>query len=587
MKFCPKCGKPLEDDHISFCANCGFRFDVPAPQETQVSQPTPYPQATQASTINTAPQKSKPKNKLLLFAIGFFAVLLITTGVLFATGVLPDLFSSDSDEEAYQEEDSRDDKNVKNKDDEVNQNAATGSGGLEAMVADFGAIINSLGLSGDSLFGNQESGTVSSPAVEGFYPDYSMGGDVTLWTTDSTLEASINNYAKTALPNINFNVSVMPYEEYMNRIMLVLASGDTSVDIFTVDPPKGKSLIEGGALLDLTGLEMNEPQADLMDYALEYGTDSYGVVRAYPYQVAPGAMYYRRSLASKYLGTDDPAAIQDMISDPYEIETVAGQLYKSSNGTCKFTNFGGMDIPSKSLRYSPWVVNGKLNVDDQLVEFMNLCKSMNDNGYFSSCRQWDTAWFDSMSGSITDANGQTEDVFAYFLPKWGLDYLLKSYATNSTTNASTQGDWAMIKGPFSYSYGESYLCVNGNTQNPEAAKTVIHYLTMDTSFLESRARENNILSPSNVVNSTLAMDGNDAFLVDQNPINILMDISYSIDGTIFSPYDEQLDKLWDDQAEAYISGQISLEDAINNFKNNASQADPSIDISGSSMEGSL
>ena len=49
---------------------------------------------------------------------------------------------------------------------------------------------------------------------------------------------------------------------------------------------------------------------------------------------------------------------------------------------------------------------------------------MRDNGYESGATQWTEGWFAGMNDTLKDANGTPKKVFSYFLPTWGLPYVL-------------------------------------------------------------------------------------------------------------------------------------------------------------------
>lgn len=113
MKYCSKCGSPMNDDAM-FCAGCGTRVsdntNVENPQPTaepeKVVQPTaeqttneenpnvtntvPLQQQSVYENIGTAEQKPKKKSKKVLFiSIAVVLVLCITAGIIF----VPSMFS--------------------------------------------------------------------------------------------------------------------------------------------------------------------------------------------------------------------------------------------------------------------------------------------------------------------------------------------------------------------------------------------------------------------------------------------------------------------------------------------------------------
>ena len=72
-----------------------------------------------------------------------------------------------------------------------------------------------------------------------------------------------------------------------------------------------------------------------------------------------------------------------------------------------------------------------------------------------------------IKNELTDRTGKPVEIFAYFLPTWGLNGILKKYASE------TSGDWAMIEGPEPV-YWES-ICISVTEKNikTEQAKQFI------------------------------------------------------------------------------------------------------------------
>ena len=106
MKYCSKCGSPINDDAV-FCAGCGTRVsDNNTNQNAENLQPTaeqttneenpnvtntvPLQQQSVYENIGTAEQKPKKKSKKVLFIpIAVVLVLCITAGIIF----VPSIFS--------------------------------------------------------------------------------------------------------------------------------------------------------------------------------------------------------------------------------------------------------------------------------------------------------------------------------------------------------------------------------------------------------------------------------------------------------------------------------------------------------------
>ena len=118
MKYCSKCGSPINDDAV-FCAGCGTRVsDNNTNQNAENLQPTaeqttneenpnvtntvPLQQQSVYENIGTAEQKPKKKSKKVLFiSIAVVLVLCITAGIINNADKLSEKFSDIINEKSY------------------------------------------------------------------------------------------------------------------------------------------------------------------------------------------------------------------------------------------------------------------------------------------------------------------------------------------------------------------------------------------------------------------------------------------------------------------------------------------------------
>ena len=92
-------------------------------------------------------------------------------------------------------------------------------------------------------------------------------------------------------------------------------------------------------------------------------------------------MFYRRSLAKEYLGTDDPQKIQEYFQDMDKFMETAEIIKQQSQGDC-YTVCSPDDLSYifMSKREKGWVQDDKAVVDDKILEFADFYKTMNDKG---------------------------------------------------------------------------------------------------------------------------------------------------------------------------------------------------------------
>ena len=353
--------------------------------------------------------------------------------------------------------------------------------------------------------------------------------------------------------------SLTPTDQFPNKLDPVLASGSGCPDVFALEDAFVRKYVESGLLLDLTDV-YNEIKDKMIAYPAEVGTYN-GKVYGLSWQVTPGAVFYRRSLAKKYLGTDDPAEVQKALANWDKFLETAELLKNKSNGNCYIiSSTGDLFKPYASGRKDPWVVNNKLVVDPLMEEYMKMCKVLKDRGLEGRVGQWSEGWFAGMKGVLADEAGNTKEVFSYFLPTWGLHYVLKTNAPE------TSGDWAMCAGPVGYRWGGTWVGAWAKTKNPNAAKELIKYVATDDTFLESWAKDTGDVVSNAKVIAKVKDNFSEAFLGGQNHYAEFAEMAKSVNGKLSQGTDQAIEGIFGEAVGSYVNGEKSMEQAIADFK---------------------
>jgi ABC-type glycerol-3-phosphate transport system substrate-binding protein len=272
-------------------------------------------------------------------------------------------------------------------------------------------------------------------------------------------------------------------------------------------------------------------------------------------------MFYRRSLAKKYLGTDDPATVQTYFTSIEKFLETAKLLKDSSNGACVVISAtGDLLRPFQSARTDPWVVDNKLVIDPMMEEYMEISKVLRDNRWEGQVGQWSEGWFAGMQGVLKDENGADVEVFSYFLPSWGLHYVLKTNAPD------TSGDWAMIPGPAPYRWGGTWIGAWKDTKNPAAAKALIAYLTTDDAFLERYAKDSGDLVGNLTVVDKIKDSYSEPFLGGQNHYAEFAEMAKNVNGKLTQATDQAIEGLFLEASTAYMMGEKTKEQALADFR---------------------
>jgi multiple sugar transport system substrate-binding protein len=396
-------------------------------------------------------------------------------------------------------------------------------------------------------------------------PAQNASGKLTVWTFTDEVDNMVKKYFAPSHRGVQVEQTIIPSEEFQNKLDPVLYSDrGTPPDVMALESAFVRKYIESGLLLDITDI-YNANKNKMIAYPVEAATYN-GKVYGLSWQVCPGAFFYRRSLAKKYLGTDDPAAVQKYFSNFDQFIKTAKQLKEKSRGSCVvISGISDLVNPFLSMRAQPWVKSGNLVIDPAVEKCMDFIKEVHDNGLDGSAGQWSEAWFAGMRGELKDFSGKPLETFGYFLPTWGLHYVLKTNAPK------TSGDWAMIQGPVSYSWGGTWIAASKNTKNPTAAKEFIRYLTTDNSFLEAWAKDTgDVVSNSEVINK-IKNSYKEPFLGGQNHYAAFADMAKNVNGKLLQGTDEIVNRLFNEALWSYVNGEKTKEQALADFKTKTSE----------------
>jgi len=185
-----------------------------------------------------------------------------------------------------------------------------------------------------------------------------------------------------ANPNVDVQYTMIPMTngEYQTKLLSSLGTADAP-DVVALEASFVKEYVESDFLADLGDLLPVADEMQTYPAVLEVGTND-GITKAFSYQATPGAVFYRRSLAKEYFGTDDPAEIQALLSDMDKFTEAAAIIKEKSGGnTYIVASNSEFAQPYFANRAEPWVVDDTLVVDPMVEEYVAVSKLFRDEGY--------------------------------------------------------------------------------------------------------------------------------------------------------------------------------------------------------------
>ena len=314
--------------------------------------------------------------------------------------------------------------------------------------------------------------------------------------------------------------------------------------------------------------------AEIAPYTVDIGSNTSGQVDALGYQTTGGCYIYRRSIAKKVFGTDDPKTINDIIGGGSgnwtKFNAAAAKL--AAAGCAIVSGDGDIWHAYENSSDKGWIVNGKLYIDPKREAFIDASKELTDKGWSNQTQDWTDAWFADMKDT------GAKPVFGFFGPAWLINYTLAPNCGGEKVGEGTYGDWAVCNSPIGFFWGGTWVLANKNmpAAKKAAVKTLIEWITLDYSndgllYKWANGTLNGPNGTKDTVSSGVVMaksNGELAFLGGQNMFDYFVPANKYANGKNLTQYDETINSLWREQVRAYANGQKSRDAAIKDFKQN-------------------
>lgn len=428
-----------------------------------------------------------------------------------------------------------------------------------------------------------DSQTASAPA--------DLSGTLVVWTLANDL-IQFGDQFMAAYPDVTVETIVIAPADYPTKLQSALLGGETEPDIIVGEPQMLGNWYEAGFFEDLDQAPYNaQDYADqIVDYVWEVGQDDDGIQRAISYQITPAGMYYRRDIATKVFGTDDPVEIGKLFADYATImetgETLKAAGYKIFASDAEISYFSGD---------TAWVIDGKLNVDQARHDYMDLCVSLYQNDLTAFASQWAAPWYQAMSGpvpvltaetqwgtddmNIWDAESfnaategaETTEVFAFGLPAWGVLTMRDNVGDNS-------GKFGVCSGP-SYGFGGgTFIGISSQSERKELAWEYVKFCTLTESTAEwwIEASQGDTVSLIPVLEKH--KDDENEIYGNQKLYSFWLEQAEGIDYSKVTKYDKAIDDAWGAAITEVKNGTKSKEDAVAEFYDVVAATYPEIEI---------
>lgn len=396
-------------------------------------------------------------------------------------------------------------------------------------------------------------------------------GEITVWHFNKDDGPKMKKRVEDAYPNLKVNLQIISDKDqgYQNKLTQAIQSGTDVPDVIMAESAFVKRFVTtNGFFADLSEepFDAESLTKKMVPATVDIGRDDSGKIRALSYQVTPGAIGYKRDLAKKYLGTDDPDKVSEMISTPEKMLDVAKKLKEDSNGKVKFfASQGDMFKIYNGARENGWVVDNKLVIDPMLDKYIDAAKTYRDEGYETGFNMWEQPWAASFKDDTT---------FGYAIPTWGIPYIIGA----NDPEAAGSGKWGLAQSPVPYTWGGTWMGVYAQSKNKELAWQFVKCICGDAENMKSWGEEVGDFMNNTDIIDDIAANGKDNDIIGQNPYAVFKPSLDKINGKLLTKYDDRIEAAFTDATNNYLNGKATKEELYKTFKEKVKSDFPELTV---------
>lgn len=410
-------------------------------------------------------------------------------------------------------------------------------------------------------------------AEEAPVPENDVSGDpaaadafvIWAWNTDFlTLKGLLEaKYPEMAGRLVFVNCGGSDY--YQDKVDALLSDPSNPLypDIMLLESGYVQKYVQSDVLMPVADLGITQADmANMYEYNLVLGADAANTVKALFWQATPGSYQIRADFAEKYLGTTDPAALQDMLDTWDEVFAVAQKVNEASKGMVKLLP-GYQDMQyvfANGARKEGWYdANDVITIDPAMLQYMDLAKQFYEADVTFNAGIWGTDW-----AALKDGDGETTPAAMMFMgcPWYSYWCLTDTWVGNTI----------LIKGPQDFYWGGTGLAATVGCADKELAKTILYNCTCDQDFMVEIYKANNDFLNNKaaiqyIIDNGVAGTSSFRLFGDQNACEFYVGAGGTIDATLARGEDMKIsENLFPTQVTAYATGEKDKDAAIADFK---------------------
>lgn len=358
---------------------------------------------------------------------------------------------------------------------------------------------------------------------------------------------------------VKWNITPNADNAYQNNLDNTLkkqadAAADDKIDIFLIEADYALKYVDSdySVAVDALGITKDDI-AGQYKYTQDIVTDSNGVLKGLSWQGCPGIMFYNREAAKEVLGTDDPAKVQEYVKDWDTFVATADKMKAAGYNMVSSVNDTYRTYSNNVS--SKWVVDGKINIDANILKWVDDSKALVDAGVAGTHDLWSDDW---SKGFYPEGK-----VFCYFGPAWMINF---SMAADTEGSIGYNGGWGGTEGPQGFFWGGTWICAANGTDNADLIKDIMLKMTTDTELMKGIVtKDDDFVNDKAAMEAMAQSDYSSKVMGGQNPLPMYCAGAAKIDLSNLSPYDQGCNEEFQKAMKNYFEGNATKEEALELF----------------------
>ena len=294
----------------------------------------------------------------------------------------------------------------------------------------------------------------NAPATSGAEAEDTV--TLTYWGWDSNWYQPLLDAYMEGHKNVKIEATDVAYSDLFPKVQQAVASGSELPTMIPMNSTLVESFKQLGIFEDLTKDPYHADPEEWVDYIVKRNTTSDGAMIGLAQNVTPSGIAYKRDLAKKYFGTDDPDELKAMFATYDDFAAKGSEVYEKSDGKDYLFHSGG--AVAEWLYFADQTEvqeNNTINFSEKMGFVIDTLVKFRD------VKAVDTFQNGTPQGNATYAD---ENHIFYPCPDWAVTYYIKA------NDPEGSGNWGIFEpGTGGYSAGGTSVGITKDATDAQKA----------------------------------------------------------------------------------------------------------------------